>query len=332
MYLFGQVDTMVKLIWNRSTDITAFCDMVTLTDNMDSVTMELSCNLITAPQDKYVTQSRPDVKVGDKLDLIGDTKTLFSGIIVEMGIAGELTAYDYGFYLANNDVILQVKTDANTAITQMCSKAGIPLGTMPSMPTQINKIYADESCADILNDILEQVTAEQGRNFYWRVKDGKLNIYEYPNTITYAMHTFETGNRLDITYALGSVAGSDSIKDMRNAVQVVQEENETIKVLASAEDSASIQKFGRLTNVVKLSSEEQNPQTLAVNTLKENNTIKKQRSVSNLLGSEAVACGVLLLFSSDKFGVTGVYMVKSVTHTFGTSHTMSLELLKTEAV
>ena len=189
---------MVRMVWNRTTDITDFCGSISLSDNLDSVTMELKWNMPVNPQDRYLFNSLPKLDVGDKIDLIGETKTLFSGIIVERGIAGEMTAYDYGFYLKNNDVILQVKTDANTAISKLCEKAGIPLGTMPSMPTQIKKIYAEESCAEILEDILEQVTAEQGKNYFWRVKGGKLHIYEYPTKITYAYHKFETGNRLDI--------------------------------------------------------------------------------------------------------------------------------------
>lgn len=323
---------MVRMVWNRTTDITDFCGSISLSDNLDSVTMELKWNMPVNPQDRYLHNSLPKLDVGDKIDLIGVTKTLFSGIIVERGIAGEMTAYDYGFYLKNNDVILQVKTDANTAISKLCEKAGIQLGTMPSMPTQIKKIYAEESCAEILEDILEQVTAERGKNYFWRVKGGKLNIYEYPTKITYAYHKFETGNMLDITYALGSVGGSDSITELRNAVQVVSDDNETIKILATAEDAASIAKFGRMLDVVKQSGDEQNPQTVAENKLRENNTVKKTRNVSNMLGSEAVEAGVLLLFSSDQFEVSGVYLVQNVTHTFSAGHTMSMDIMKTEVV
>lgn len=323
---------MVRMVWNRTTDITDFCGSISLSDNMDSVTMELKWNMPVNPQDRYLHNSLPKLDVGDKIDLIGETKTLFSGIIVERSIAGEMTAYDYGFYLKNNDVILQVKTDANTAISKLCEKAGIPLGAVPTMPTQIKQIYAEKSCSEILEDILEQVTAEQGKNYFWRVKGGKLNIYEYPTKITYAYHKFETGNTLDITYALGSVGGSDSITELRNAVQVVSEDNETIKILATAEDTASIAKFGRMLDVVKQSGDEQNPKTVAENKLRENNTVKKTRNVSNMLGSEAVEAGVLLLFSSDKFEVSGVYLVKNVTHTFGAGHTMSMDIMKTEVV
>lgn len=323
---------MPRLIWNRSVDITDFCGEISLSDNLDSVTMEMTWSMPSDPQDKYLSASVPKVQVGDKVDLIGDTKILFSGIIVERDIAGGMTAYDYGFYLTNNDVILQLNTTAGTGVAKLCEKAGIPLGAAPSLPTKIKKVYAEESCAEILDDILEQVSAGTGKNYFWRVKGGKLNIYEYPTRITYAHHSFETGNTLDVTYALGSVGGSDSIKELRNAVQVAAEDNGVVKVMATAQDSGSIARFGRMLDIVKQSGEEQNPQTAAENKLRENNTVKKTRSVTNMLGSEAVEAGVLLLFSSDKFEVTGIYLVKGVTHTFGAGYTMNLDIIKPEVV
>ena len=150
--------------------------------------------------------------------------------------------------------------------------------------------------------------------------------------MTFAKHKFEAGNEIDVTYALGSVDGSDSIADMRNNIVVVSEDNGTAKVLATAQNAAAVEKFGKLTKVVKKSSDEENPATKAVNTLKELGNIKTTRSVGDMLGSEAVTAGVLLLFSSDKYDLTGAYLVKSVTHTFGAAHRMSLDLENAEAV
>lgn len=324
---------MAKVILNREKDITPYCGSLTITDNMESISVELSFSVATEPQDKYITAGRPEIKVGDKVDIIGDKRTLFSGIIITADISGSYTAFDYGYYLSNNDVILQLNNvSADTAIKKMCEKIGVSVGKCPAIPTAINKIYTDQSAADVLKDILEQATAEQGKNYFFRVKESCLNIYEYPQSLTYAKHIFEAGNQLDITYALGSVSGEDSISDMRNAVVILSEEDNSVKVLATKEDSKSISKYGRLQKNVKLSGDEQSPQTLAENSLKEYNTITSTRSVGNILGSEDVEAGVLLLFSSDKYKVTGAYMVKSVTHNIAQQYTMSLEIMKTEAL
>ena len=72
---------MAKVILNREKDITSYCGSVTVTDNMESISVELSFSIATEPHDKYITAGRPDIKVGDKVDVIGDKRTLFSGII-----------------------------------------------------------------------------------------------------------------------------------------------------------------------------------------------------------------------------------------------------------
>ena len=324
---------MIKIILNRSEDITRFCGNVSITDNLDSITVETAFTIVKNPQDRYITSSRPNPVPGDKIDVIGDTRTLFSGIITEVSLAGEYTALDYGFYLSNNDVIIQFnKTSCSTAVRQLCSKAGVPLGSLPGLPGTIDGLYIEKTVLEILQEIIETTTAAAGKNYFMRVRDGALNIYEYPQTVTFAKHRFEVGNEIDVTYALGSVDGSDSVTDMRNNIVVVSEDNGTAKVLATAQNAAAVAKFGQLTKTIKRSSDEENPAAKAANTLKELGNIKTTRSVGDMLGSEAVTAGVLLLFSSDRYGLTGVYLVKSVTHTFGAAHRMSLDLENAEAV
>ena len=324
---------MIKIILNRNEDITRFCGNVSITDNLDSITVELAFTIVKNPQDRYITSSRPNPVPGDKIDVIGDTRTLFSGIITEVSLAGEYTALDYGFYLSNNDVIIQFnKTSCSTAVRQLCSKAGVPLGSLPGLPGTIDGLYIEKTVLEILQEIIETATAAAGKNYFMRVRDGALNIYEYPQTVTFAKHRFEVGNEIDVTYALGSVDGSDSVTDMRNNIVVVSEDNGTAKVLATAQNAAVVAKFGQLTKTIKRSSDEENPAAKAANTLKELGNIKTTRSVGDMLGSEAVTAGVLLLFSSDRYGLTGVYLVKSVTHTFGAAHRMSLDLENAEAV
>ena len=324
---------MIKIILNRNEDITRFCGNVSITDNLDSITVELAFTIVKNPQDRYITSSRPNPVPGDKIDVIGDTRTLFSGIITEVSLAGKYTALDYGFYLSNNDVIIQFnKTSCSTAVRQLCSKAGVPLGSLPGLPGTIDGLYIEKTVLEILQEIIETTTAAAGKNYFMRVRDGALNIYEYPQTVTFAKHRFEAGNEIDVTYALGSIDGSDSVTDMRNNIVVVSEDNGTAKVLATAQNAAAVAKFGQLTKTIKRSSDEENPAAKAANTLKELGNIKTTRSVGDMLGSEAVTAGVLLLFSSDRYGLTGVYLVKSVTHTFGAAHRMSLDLENAEAV
>ena len=165
---------MIKIILNRNEDITRFCGNVSITDNLDSITVELAFTIVKNPQDRYITSSRPNPVPGDKIDVIGDTRTLFSGIITEVSLAGEYTALDYGFYLSNNDVIIQFnKTSCSTAVRQLCSKAGVPLGRLPGLPGTIDGLYIEKTVLEILQEIIETTTAAAGKNYFMRVRDGR---------------------------------------------------------------------------------------------------------------------------------------------------------------
>ena len=83
------------------------------------------------------------------------------------------------------------------------------LGNLPALSGTIDGLYIEKSVLEILQEIIEVSTAATGKNFFMRVRNGALNIYEYPQILTFAKHRFEAGNELDITYALGSVDGSD---------------------------------------------------------------------------------------------------------------------------
>lgn len=304
---------------------------ITITENLDTLTNELTFSLPFAPNDNYLYNLTPQLQVGDAVTAIGDSGEMFSGIIVNKGIKNEFTAYSNGYYLTNNDVILQCNSiNAAEAVKMLCAKLGINC-SVPNMPATIKKTYIEESAADIVTDIIDQTTAAAGINYFARVEGQSLNIYEYPNTHIDAIHKFETGNTLNVTYALGDVSGEDSIKDLRNKVIVVSDTDDSIKILAEKSDGASISKFGQLTKVKTATGDTENPVTLAENTLKELNTITKSRSIDNMLGSEAVHAGTMLLFSSKKYDVYGLYLVQTVKHEFkSTGHTMSLTLLNTE--
>ena len=78
--------------------------------------------------------------------------------------------------------------------------------------------------------------------------------------------------------------------------------------------------------VIKLDSGD--PDAQAAAKLKELNMVTENYSVDEIMGNDNVISGVILDFSSGDYGVEGYYLVKSVKHSYGANHTMSLELLK----
>ncbi len=280
-------------------DITKFISNLTTSDNIDSLSVEMSFNVPKNPKDKYLAVSAPIISCGDKIKFMNDDTEIFSGIVLNVGLDGSVKANDYGFYLNKSEVIFQCnKVSASTAIKTLCRDNSIKVGNIVSIPTVIDKSYIGVAPSEIIKDILEQGTGEQGKNYFFKVEQDQLNVYEYPKKPISALYKQVSGNSFDVTWLLGEVSGSKNIEEMKNSIKVISNENEEIKKLAEAPDHSSIVKYGLLQKVETITSEEsQNPQTIANSKLKELNVISEDYSVGNMLGSDDVKSGVLLQFS-----------------------------------
>lgn len=322
---------MYKLICNN-TDITKFISNLTTSDNLDSLSVELSFTIPKKPKDKYLTASAPKINCGDEIKLKNDDTEIFSGIVLNVGFDGNVKANDKGFNLNKSEVIFQCnKVSASIAIEKLCSNNSIRVGNIVSIPTVIDKNYIGVSPSEIIKDILEQATAEQGKNYFFKVEKDQLNVYEYPTKPITALYKQVSGNSFDVTWLLGEVSGSKNIEEMKNCIKVISNENEEINNLAEASDDSSIVKYGLLQKVETLTSEDsQSPQSIANLKLKELNVISEDYSVGNMLGSDDVKSGVMLQFSSTDYGIAGYFIVTDVTHNYGTTHTMSLGIKRVE--
>lgn len=316
---------MYRLFCNGK-DITNFISNLTTTDNVDSLSVEMSFSVVKNPKDKYLTGIAPVINCGDKILFKNDNAEIFRGIVLSVGFDGSIKANDYGFYLNKSEIILQCnKTSATNAINMMCNKTGIPVGNIVSIPTIIDKNYIGTTPSEILKDILEQATAEQGKNYLFKVEEGKLNVYHYPTKPITAVYKQVSGDSFDITWLLGDVSGSKNIEELKNSVKVISNENDVVKNLAEATASASIGKYGFLQKVETITAENtQNPNSVAKSKLRELNVISEDYSVGNILGSDLVKSGVMLQFNSPAYGLAGYFIATDVTHNYGATHTMSL--------
>lgn len=324
---------MYRLYCN-GTDITNFISDLSTTDNIDSLSVEMSFKMPFNPKDKYLTASTPKISCGDKILFKNENTEIFRGIVLSVDLDGSIKANDYGFYLNKSEVILQCnKVSASNAIKMMCNKMSIPVGSIVSMPTIINKNYIGSTPADILKDIIDQTTAEQGKNYFYKVEQGKLNVYAYPTKPIAALYKQTSGDSFNVTWLLGEVSGSKSIEELKNSVKVIKNDNDVVKNLAEAHNSTSISKYGLLQHIETLDSDAtQNPNTVAKTKLKELNVISEDYSVGNMLGSDAVKSGVLLQFSSTAYGIAGYFIVTEATHNYGVAHTMSLSIKRVTSV
>ena len=169
-------------------DITQWVSGPEARDELEALSVELTFTALRNNlYDRYMTW--PGLAPGDKLKVVNHDVEVFSGVIRNVGLDGSVTANDPGWYLTKSQIILQVSNAAaDDAIRRMCAKAGIPVGVLPSLPTRITKVWTGSTPEAILQDILAICSAETGKEYKRRVKNGALQVTELPTTPMVAYH------------------------------------------------------------------------------------------------------------------------------------------------
>lgn len=313
--------------WGSWIDITDYIGDLQSVDELNTLSVEVSFSLLQNPHDKY--NKKLNLSCGDKILIKNGWKEVFSGVITQDNLDFSYTANDVGWYLNESELVIQFNgVSADKAVSMLCSKAGIPLGEVPSMSTIITAVYLGETFASIFEDILEQVSTATGRTFLYRVEGGKLWLKDMPNDVLTLRHKpFDNVKAFDPTWALGQVSGSRSLSNLRNSIVLAKEENDTAYILASAENSESIAKFGKLQKVLSVDdSMSGSTASIVKNALAQYNTLSGEYSVT-MYGDDNVKSGRCVRFNSGAFGLAGVYRVQSVTHYYAVPHLMDLTVV-----
>lgn len=313
--------------WGSWIDITDYIGDLQSVDELNTLSVEVSFSLFQNPHDKY--NKKLNLSCGDKIQIKNNGKEVFSGVITQDSLDFSYTANDVGWYLNESELVIQFNgVSADNAISMLCSKAGIPLGEVPSMATTITAVYLGETFASIFEDILEQVSTATGRTFLYRVEGGKLWLKDMPSDVLSLNHKpFDNVKPFDPTWALGPVSGSRSLSNLRNSIVLAQEENDTAYILATAENSESIAKFGKLQKVLSVDdSMAGSTASIVKNALTQYNTLSGEYSVT-MYGDDQVKSGRCVRFNSGAFGLAGIYRVQSVTHYYAVPHLMDLTVV-----
>lgn len=315
-----------KLLCNGA-DITGRIGDLSVTDEIDALSMQLTFKIAQNPRDRYFPPNT--IAPGDRIQLFNADAMLFRGLVIVAGLDGSVQCNDFGFYLNKSKIILQCNgVAADAAIRQLGARAGVSVGAVPSMPTKITEVYIDQEPSTILADILDKVTAERGTRYFSRVEpDAGLCIYEYPTApIALRVQLARNLRQFNPTWSLGGISGDSSMEELRNQVIVYREEDKAAHVLATATDGASIDRYGWLQHMEKADEGASAAQAnqMAQTKLQELNRLTVTRKVDDMLGAD-VRAGTMLRFSSDKFGFAGDYIIKQVTHTYR-PRTMSMEV------
>lgn len=272
----------------------------------------------------------PDVNVeeGDLMELIsyisGSPRSLFTGMIVDLGKSskGDINpvAYDFGYYLLNNDVlVVSTGEAADRLLTRIFQQHGIPIGGIGRMPPVEKQVIRGKSVWDAVVDILNQVYRSTGIRYWCWIEAGKVFV---------GTHRGQTKQwKIQQGSNLLEASRKRSIAEMRTVVRVIGGDNESSAILYEETDQAKAKRYGRMVKVVEVQDQQKgSAMALGKQELQNLSKVKDEASVTSL-GIDDVIAGTRIEVFEEITGLKGVYTVWGDSHTIRPGyHEMKLQL------
>lgn len=298
-------------------DITRLSGNITLSSSIDTLGRALNFDLARdSSQTGFITTE--EIHPGKFISFIGEEE-LFFGIVIDSDLEKfkrSIKCLDLSFYLNKNKLIKQFKNiGADAAIKNICSSIGVDTGIVAPMATSITKIYKNNTVAEIILDILKQVTEETGKKYKMEVNSRKLDIKPEGYEKVKARYDFQ-----------GNVSKSESIADMKNAIVVTSNNQDNTNILAEKRDESSIKRYGMLQEVIQIEPKDiSKVRNIASKKLEELNKTISKVSIE-VFGSDNLRAGRTLEVINEEFGLKGEYLIRNCNHSYQKYHKTSLEL------
>lgn len=292
-------------------------------DDIDTIASEFSFS------------STQNIEVGAKTVIINEQtgKEVLRGLITDKSLDKnklyQYSGFDYGFFLNKNEVIIQfnnVKIDM--AIKQLCAKVNIPCGNICSINAYVTKIFKDNVVSDIIIELLEMARKKTGAKYVFSCQCGKLEIVDTMVECESVIKLTD-GQQINIVDSVGDISYSESIQELKNSVQIVDSDETSVFVVASARDNESISKYGLLGQVETVDKDDKTSKSvIASNILKDANKVTTTVSVE-MLGTDDIKKGSILDFNYPDFNIVGKHYAKTTKHTISNNiHKLSAEYIK----
>ena len=299
-------------------------------DTVDTLGVEVEFELPVNRYDKDF-EFLYDITLGDPIQILNDKgETLVQAIIVTETPNGKITnftAYDMAWYLNKSTVIKQFKKMiGNDCVKSLCKEIGIKV-EVSGLDTKIDKIYKDKTISDVIKDIIEQCSQFNSKKFFIEFDNGTLKIMPYKKIKVFGQFEIQKDKFININENIGGVSLTKSIVDMKNSVLVITENKGAIRTIGQEQDTKSIEKYGKLQQVVTLDEKEFSKANLvAKNELKKLNKITEDFSI-DVLGDDKVKSGRVIDIDLPLFNLKGEYLIKESNHTISNNiHRINLKL------
>ena len=314
----------------KDKDVTDIIGNLTWRDTVDTLGVEVDFEL---PMNRYDKKFEflYDITLGDPIQILNvKGEVLVQAIIVSETPNGKITsftAYDMAWYLNKSTVIKQFKKMiGNDCVKSLCKEIGIDV-EVSGLDTKIDKIYKDKAVSEVIKDIIEQCSQFNSKKFFIEFDKNKLIVSPYKKIKVFGTFEIQKDKFININENIGGVSLSKSIVDMKNSVLVVTENKGAIRTIGEEQDSKSIEKYGKLQEVVTLDEKEFSKANLvAKNELKKLNKITEDFSI-DVLGDDNVKSGRVIDIDLPLFNLKGEYLIKESNHTISNHiHKISLKL------
>lgn len=314
----------------KDKDVSDIIGNLTWRDTVDTLGVEVDFELPINRYDKKF-EFLYDITLGDPIQILNvKGEVLVQAIIVTETPSGKITsftAYDMAWYLNKSTVIKQFKKMiGNDCVKSLCKEIGIKV-EVSGLDTKIDKIYKDKTISDVIKDIIEQCSQFNSKKFFIEFNNGILKVMPYQKIKVVGQYEMQKNKFININENIGGVSLSKSIVDMKNSVLVVTENKGAIRTIGEEQDSKSIEKYGKLQEVVTLDEKEFTKANLvAKNELKKLNKITEDFSI-DVLGDDNVKSGRVIDIDLPLFNLKGEYLIKESNHTISNHiHKISLKL------
>ena len=303
----------------KAIDITEVSGSINLSTSVDTLGASLVFNIARNYNDlSYIFSD--EIETGD-IVILTNEKELFRGVVVSISTtkySRTVECLDYCFYLNKNKIIKQFDhIAASSAIKQLLQEINAPEGEISNISTSITKVYYSNTIAEIINDILKQVNEELGVKYKLEFIDNKFNVNPFKK-INVEFRYKQTGNE----------TVNESIQDMKNRILVTSNEQESTEILAIAEDTKNIEKYGSLQEIINVDPEQKEAKVrnIAKTKLKELNKVFKTVSLEGF-GDDNFRAGRVVYLNNSKLKLFGEFLIKSCVHTWRKGeHIVNLEV------
>lgn len=314
----------------KDKDVSDIIGNLTWRDTVDTLGVEVDFELPINRYDKKF-EFLYDITLGDPIQILNAKgEVLVQAIIVSETPNGKITsftAYDMAWYLNKSTVIKQFKKMiGNDCVKSLCKEIGINV-EVTGLDTKIDKIYKDKAVSEVIKDIIEQCSQFNSKKFFIEFNNGTLKVMPYQKIKVFGTFEIQKDKFININENIGGVSLSKSIVDMKNSVLVITENKGAVRTIGEEQDSKSIEKYGKLQEVVTLDEKEFSKANLvAKNELKKLNRITEDFSI-DVLGDDNVKSGRVIDIDLPLFNLKGEYLIKESNHTISNHiHKISLKL------